>query len=54
MDLIRVQYRIFDSRQAALAAGYPDAEWGESWQISPGSTEMRPGWIALDCPDEDE
>lgn len=45
--LLRVQYRVYETREAALAAGYPDAEFG-TWQTSPRSTRLREGWIALE------
>ncbi len=48
--MIRVQFVIFPTREAAIAAGWLDAEFG-TWQKSPGSTEMVDGWIALDCSD---
>jgi hypothetical protein len=50
-DLIRVQFAVYPSREAALAAGYPDAEYG-TWQRRPSSTECVDGWIALGYPVE--
>ena len=49
--MFRVQYAVFPTRQAALDAGWPDAQFG-SWQVSPASSETRQGWIALT--DEEE
>ena len=48
--LVRVQFIVFASFEAAIKAGYPSAEWG-TWQTQPGSTEMSEGWIALDYED---
>lgn len=45
--LVRVQFAVFATREEALAAGWPDAEFG-TWQMSPRSTECVEGWIALD------
>ena len=45
-NLIRGQYQVFPSFEAATAAGYPGAEFG-NWQASPASTELVEGWIAL-------
>lgn len=45
-NLIRVQFQVFPSFDAALNAGYPDAEFGD-WQASPASTKLTEGWIAL-------
>ncbi len=44
--LIRVQYAVYPTREAALAAGWPDAEYG-TWQASPSSTRCVDGWIAM-------
>ena len=44
--LTRVQYQVYPSFDAAIAAGYSDAEFG-NWQASPASTELVEGWIAL-------
>ena len=46
MNMIRVQFQVFSSFEAAIAAGYPDAEFG-IWQVSPASTVLVEGWIAL-------
>ncbi len=53
-NLIRVQYKVYDTREAALTAGFPDAEFGV-WGTSPLFPKQRSeGWIALDyeenCP----
>lgn len=47
--LIRVQFKIYSTGEAAMAAGWPDAEWG-TWQTSPGDTSLSEGWIALNYP----
>jgi len=44
--MTRVQYSVFDSREAAIAAGWADAEFGD-WQESLNG-KIRKGWIALD------
>ena len=44
--LIRAQYQVFHSFEAAINAGYPGAEFGV-WQASPASTALIEGWIAL-------
>ena len=44
--MIRMQYSIFPTHDAATNAGYPDAEFG-NWQASPASTKLTEGWIAL-------
>jgi hypothetical protein len=45
----RVQFAVYATREAALAAGWPDAEEG-TWQLRPSSAECVEGWIALDYP----
>jgi hypothetical protein len=45
--LVRIQYAVYATREATLAAGWLDTEWG-TWQVSPSSTECVEGWIALD------
>jgi len=50
-DLVRVQFAVYPTREAAITAGYPDAEWG-TWQERPSSTKCVEGWIALDYRDE--
>lgn len=47
MELVRMQYYIYSSKEDALAEGFPDAEYG-MWQASPASTDLIEGWIALD------
>lgn len=47
MELVRMQYCVYASKEDALAAGFPDAEFGV-WQVSPASTKLIEGWIALD------
>jgi hypothetical protein len=49
-NMIRVRYAVYPTREAALAGGWPDAEYGV-WQLRPSSTECVEGWIALDYPD---
>jgi hypothetical protein len=49
-DLIRVPHAIYQSREAAIAAGWPDAEEGV-WQAHCWSPELVRGWIALDYRD---
>lgn len=44
---VRQQYSVYPTREAALADGWPDAEYG-TWAISPRSTSLVEGWIALD------
>jgi hypothetical protein len=51
-ELVRVRYAVYPTREAALAAGYPDAEHG-TWQTSPASVRCVEGWIALDVPEPD-
>ena len=51
--LVRVQYAVYPTREAALAAGYPDAELG-TWQSRPSSAKCVEGWIALDYRSESE
>jgi hypothetical protein len=46
-QLVRVQFAVYPTREAALAAGYPDAEYG-TWQKSPSACQCVEGWIALD------
>lgn len=49
--LVRQRGQIFESHEAALAAGYPDAEFG--WWI-PANGDIgnaKQGWIALDYED---
>lgn len=43
---IRQQFAVYASREEAIAAGWPDAEFG-CWQKSPKSTALFQGWIAL-------
>jgi len=43
----RVRYSVYASKEAALADGWPDAEYGV-WQRTPASPELIAGWIALD------
>lgn len=46
--LIRVRDAVFATREEALAAGYPDAEYGW-WVPSNGNiAKARWGWIALE------
>lgn len=47
MELVRMQYFVYASLEAARADGFPDAEFGV-WQASPSSTQLVEGWIALD------
>lgn len=47
MELVRMQYFVYASKEDALAEGFPDAEFGV-WQVSPASAEIIEGWIALD------
>lgn len=46
MEIVRVQYAVFASKDEAIAAGYVDAEYGY-WQQSPGG-EIKEGWIGLE------
>lgn len=50
--LVRVQYAVYDSKEAALADGWVDAEYG-CWQSEPSSPKLVRGWIALEY-DTDE
>jgi len=45
--MIRQRDQIFDTREEALAAGYPDAEYG--WWVPSNGNQSRArwGWIAL-------
>ena len=45
--MTRVQYNVFDSREEAIAAGWPDAEFG-CWQRDPAAPKLSEGWIALE------
>jgi hypothetical protein len=45
-SLTRVRYCVFDSREEAISAGWPDAEYGD-WQRDPAIAATAPGWIAL-------
>jgi hypothetical protein len=49
-ELVRVRFAVYPTREAAVAAGYPDAEYG-TWQTSPASPRCVEGWIALDRPE---
>lgn len=45
--IYRQQFAVFATREDAIVAGWPDAEYG-TWQRSPSSVECVDGWIALD------
>lgn len=47
----RVQHAVYATREEALAAGWPDAEFG-TWQRSPRDAKLVEGWIALDYEDD--
>lgn len=47
MELVRMRYFVYASKEEALDAGFPDAEFGY-WQASPASANLTEGWIALD------
>ncbi len=45
-QLVRVRYGIYPTREAAIAAGWVDAEYGLGF-TSPGDTKQVQGWIPL-------
>jgi hypothetical protein len=49
-ELVRQRGQVYPTREAALAAGHQDAEWG-SWAVG-NSTAVRYGWIGLDPAEE--
>lgn len=49
--VVRVQYAVFPSREAAIQAGFLDAEFG-TWQPYAGSSKLVEGWIALEVEEE--
>lgn len=51
--LIRVQYAVYQTKEAALADGWPDAEYG-CWQLAPWSPKLVRGWIALEFDEPDD
>jgi len=52
-DLIRVRDQIYDTRGAAVAAGWDDAEYGW-WVPADGDISRgRHGWIALSSDPDD-
>lgn len=44
--MYRIQFSIYPTREAAMADGWEDAEFGY-WQVAAGSTKIVEGWIAL-------
>lgn len=44
--IVRCAGAIFETREAAIAAGFVDAEQGR-WQVAPGATDLVDGWIGL-------
>jgi hypothetical protein len=52
-NLIRVRDQIYDSREAAVAAGWDDAEYGYWIPSDCDISRGRNGWIALSSDPDD-
>jgi hypothetical protein len=46
--LVRQRDRVYDTREAAILAGWPDAEFGFWIPANGDASQGQEGWIALD------